>query len=137
MEIRFHTVSFLVTELDPSLCEVAVLFPDKPAPASHTTGRWSPKVRYQMNSLECEPVASEQLILQRAQYAQTCAISFYVRVHKICFERTVIRAGQSGNRIPVGGKVSAPVQTDPDARQASCTLGNGSVSRGEEATAWL
>jgi hypothetical protein len=40
-----------------------------------------------------------------------------------------LRDGQSGDRIPVGAKFSAPVRTDPGARPAPCTLGTGSVSR--------
>jgi hypothetical protein len=35
-------------------------------------------------------------------------------------------AGRSGDRIPVGARFSAPVQTGPEAHQASCTMGTGS-----------
>jgi hypothetical protein len=35
-------------------------------------------------------------------------------------------AGRSGNRIPVGARFSAPVQTGPGAHQTSCTTGTGS-----------
>jgi len=35
-------------------------------------------------------------------------------------------AGRSGDRILVGARFSAPVQTGPDAHQASCTMGTGS-----------
>jgi hypothetical protein len=35
-------------------------------------------------------------------------------------------AGRSGDRIPVGARFSAPVQTDPGAHPASCTMGTGS-----------
>ena len=31
-----------------------------------------------------------------------------------------------GDRIPVGARFSAPVQTDPGAHPASCTMGTGS-----------
>ena len=35
-------------------------------------------------------------------------------------------AGRSGDRIPVGARFSAPVQTGPEAHPASCTMGTGS-----------
>ena len=34
--------------------------------------------------------------------------------------------GRSGDRIPVGARFSAPVQTGPGAYPASCTMGTGS-----------
>jgi hypothetical protein len=37
-----------------------------------------------------------------------------------------LRAGRSGNRIPVGARFFAHVQTDPGAHPASCTMGTGS-----------
>jgi hypothetical protein len=37
-----------------------------------------------------------------------------------------IRAGRSGDRIQVGVRFSAPVQTGPRAHPASCTMGTGS-----------
>ena len=39
-----------------------------------------------------------------------------------------VRAGRSGDRIPVGARFSAPVQTGPEAHPASCTMGTGSFS---------
>jgi len=37
-----------------------------------------------------------------------------------------LQAGQSGDRIPVGARFSAAVQTSPGAHPASCTVGTGS-----------
>jgi len=39
---------------------------------------------------------------------------------------TELWAGRSVDRIPVGARFSAPVQTSPGAYPASCTMGTGS-----------
>ena len=44
-----------------------------------------------------------------------------------------LRAGQLGDRIAVYAKFTAPVQIGPRAHSASCTVGTGSLSRGQSA----
>jgi len=52
-------------------------------------------------------------------YLITCRPRYYV--HKPCPLFTC-----TGDRIPVGARFSAPVQTDPGAHPATCTMGTGS-----------
>jgi hypothetical protein len=40
------------------------------------------------------------------------------------------RAARSGDRIPVGTRLSAPFQTSPGAHPASCTMGTGTKRLG-------
>ena len=44
----------------------------------------------------------------------------------------LLRAGRSGDRMPVEARLSAPVQTGPGVHPTSCTMGTG----GEAAGAW-
>ena len=45
---------------------------------------------------------------------------------------TGLRAGRSGDRIPVEARFSAPVEAGPGALPASCTMGTGSFPGGNE-----
>ena len=47
-----------------------------------------------------------------------------------------LRAGRSGDRIPVVARFSAPVQTGPGTHPASYTMGTGSFPGGKVAGAW-
>jgi hypothetical protein len=47
-----------------------------------------------------------------------------------CIGSDSLRAGLSDTRIPMGARFSSPVQTDPGAHSASCTMGTGSLSWG-------
>ena len=47
-----------------------------------------------------------------------------------------LRAARSGDRIPVGARFSAPVQTGPGAHPACYTMNTGFLSRGKSAGSW-
>jgi len=51
-------------------------------------------------------------------YLKTC-------VGELSQYRDWLRAGRSEDRIPVGARFSAPVQTGPGAHPAACTMGTG------------
>jgi len=44
--------------------------------------------------------------------------------------RDSLRAGHSGDQIPVGARFSAPLKTSPGTHPASYTMGTGSLSWG-------
>ena len=59
-----------------------------------------------------------------------------VVVYENCYFSDSLRAEQSGDRIPVGVRFTAPVQTGPGAHPASYTMGAGSFPGGKTAGAW-
>jgi len=54
----------------------------------------------------------------------------------VCGPGREVGIGRSGDRIPVGARFSAPVQTGPGAHPASSTMGNGSFPGVKTAGAW-
>ena len=70
--------------------------------------------------------------MQEVQHADVSALEYFPS--RVFRERSQysdsLRAGLSGDRIPVGARFSAPVQTGPEAHPASYTMGTGSLSRG-------
>jgi hypothetical protein len=74
-------------------------------------------------------------LLNKSKYS----ITLYLHVHlKTCGPgssvgiATTLRVGRSGNRIPVGARFSAPVQTDTRAHPASCKMSTGSFHGGKK-----
>ena len=53
--------------------------------------------------------------------------------HSLSFIFDLQRARRSCDRIPVGARLSVPVQTGATSHPASCTVGTGFLSRGEAA----
>jgi hypothetical protein len=59
------------------------------------------------------------------------AVSFVIFQIYLLYSKYIcywLRAGRSGDRIPVGARFSAHVQTCPGAHPANCTMGTGSFT---------
>jgi hypothetical protein len=70
-----------------------------------------------------------ELAFPRLVYLTNAAVTVHCTRDEGCYS-DLLRAERSGDRIPVGERFSAPVQTDPGAHPSSCTMGTGCLSRG-------
>jgi len=52
--------------------------------------------------------------------------SSFLSPNPLSLLRLYLRAGRSGDRIPLGARFSTPVQIGPGAHPSSCTMGTGS-----------
>jgi hypothetical protein len=68
------------------------------------------------------------VLLNAACHKNGQSYACQIREKNIVWCSDLIRAGRSGDRIPVGAKFSAAVQTGPGAYLALCTMSTGSFS---------
>jgi hypothetical protein len=66
-----------------------------------------------------------------------CVLVIYVGRDSAFGISTALRAGRSGDRIPVGARFSAPAQTGRGAHPTFYTMGTGFFPGGKAAGAWL
>ena len=59
-------------------------------------------------------------------FSNFVSLAYYLRAGQLSQYSDWLRVGRSGDRIPVGARFSAPVQTGPGAHPASCTMGTRS-----------
>jgi hypothetical protein len=67
---------------------------------------------------------ADYFFLSKAKYSISNASNYVGRVPSRYSD--CLQDGRSGDRIPVGGEISALVQTGPGYHPASCTMGTGS-----------
>jgi hypothetical protein len=81
-----------------------------------------------MNNIRCRCVTSFSSPCNFMRFMKIGAVrgTFYLKaLPTFCYSDWLL-AERSGDRIPVGARCFAPIQTGPEVHPASCTTGNGS-----------
>ena len=71
----------------------------------------------------------EDMYFVKAKQGRRYSPYGHVRNYIYAYTVSWLRAGRSGDRIPVRARFSSPVQTCPGAHPAYCTVGTGSFPR--------